>query len=72
MRREREREKKKKNRDRKWARERIREGQSIMKAEVYRIRKTGLGNEKGRDRGTELARGKNGGGGNREGSTILI
>jgi len=43
-----------------------------MKAEVYRIRKTGLGNEKVRDRGTELARGKNGGGGNREGSTILI
>jgi len=53
MRREREGEREReKNRDRKWARERMREGQSIMKAEVYRIRKTGLVNEKGRDRGT--------------------
>ena len=35
-------------------------------------RKIGLGNEKGRDRGTELVRGKNGGGGNREGTTVLM
>jgi hypothetical protein len=45
-----------KNRDRKWARERMREGHRIMKEEVYRIIKIGFGKEKGRDRGTELVR----------------
>jgi hypothetical protein len=44
------------NRDRKWARERMREGHRIMKEEMYKIREMGLSKEKGRDRDAELVR----------------
>lgn len=45
-----------KNCDRKWAKERMREGHRIMKKETYRIIKIGLGKEKGRVTNTELVR----------------
>jgi hypothetical protein len=46
-------------RDRKWARERMRVGQRIMKEEMYRIREMRLSKEKGRDRDAELVRQEN-------------
>jgi hypothetical protein len=43
----------------KWARERMRVGQRIMKEEIYRIREMRLSKEKGRDRDAELVRQEN-------------